>query len=359
MNKFHPLITVIVPVYNVEQQLERCLNSILDQTYNKYELIIINDGSTDSSGCICDEYKKKDNRVKVFHKQNEGASSARNAGIEKANGEYICFVDSDDYVDNRYLTAFLVDSLIKDKYTLVVQDLQFENGDSISKYSNFIEGNYSGKDFSKLFSLNEIDRRGGPVSKLYNKEIITTNNLKFHLNIHAGEDLLFMISYLSLIKNVFLSADVNYHAVSTPGSLSKRYNSFESEFLTFQLLQDSYTKLDSIHTLDGDAKQSIRRNSLSFHFIRVITTIYRPQNRKKRKERLKILKELYSKENITLFELRIRKGIKINKVGFYFFCKKMFSLFDLYYFLIYSLRYSFNNHWQKYLKWKSKRYYID
>ena len=93
-----PLISVIVPVYNVEQYIDRCVESIINQTYQNLEIILVDDGSTDNSGIKCDEWKKKDKRVVVVHKKNGGLSDARNAGLEIANGEYIGFVDSDDYI---------------------------------------------------------------------------------------------------------------------------------------------------------------------------------------------------------------------------------------------------------------------
>jgi len=95
-----PKISIIVPVYNVENYLCKCVDSILEQTYKEIELILIDDGSTDSSGVICDKYKNKDTRVFVIHKKNEGVSSARNCGLKVAVGDYVGFVDSDDYVLN-------------------------------------------------------------------------------------------------------------------------------------------------------------------------------------------------------------------------------------------------------------------
>ena len=95
-----PKISVIVPVYNVEQYLHRCVDSILTQSFTDFELLLINDGSKDSSGRICDEYLVKDNRVRVFHKENGGVSSARNMGLDNARGEWVTFVDSDDWIDN-------------------------------------------------------------------------------------------------------------------------------------------------------------------------------------------------------------------------------------------------------------------
>lgn len=99
-NYGNELISVIVPVYNVEQYLEKCVNSIINQTYKNLEIILVDDGATDSSGNMCDELAKSDNRIKVYHKENGGLSDARNYGVERATGEYIGFVDSDDYIDS-------------------------------------------------------------------------------------------------------------------------------------------------------------------------------------------------------------------------------------------------------------------
>jgi len=99
----NPKISIIVPVYNVEKYVEKCIDSILNQTFKEFELILVDDGSTDSSGCICDKYKDKDNRIIVIHKENGGLSSARNTGIKIAKGDFIGFVDSDDYIaENMY-----------------------------------------------------------------------------------------------------------------------------------------------------------------------------------------------------------------------------------------------------------------
>lgn len=101
------MISVIIPVYNVEEYLERCVNSVLKQTYNDLEIILVDDGSTDNSGKICDELKNKDDRIIVIHKENQGLSASRNIGIEKATGEYITFVDSDDYIlEDMYETLY-------------------------------------------------------------------------------------------------------------------------------------------------------------------------------------------------------------------------------------------------------------
>lgn len=101
------LVSVIVPVYNVESFLEHCITSILEQTYSNFEIILVDDGSTDSSGTMCDEWYKKDPRITVYHQSNQGLSAARNRGLDLAKGEYICFVDSDDFVTKTYLENFV------------------------------------------------------------------------------------------------------------------------------------------------------------------------------------------------------------------------------------------------------------
>ena len=97
-----PKLSIIVPVYNVDKYLERCIRSILNQTYENFEIILVNDGSTDNSGIICENYSKVDSRIRVIHKKNEGVSSARNIGVDNAKGKYIGFIDPDDYI-NKYM----------------------------------------------------------------------------------------------------------------------------------------------------------------------------------------------------------------------------------------------------------------
>ena len=97
------MVSVIIPIYKVEQYLARCIDSVLRQTVSDLEIILVDDGSPDACGAICDEYAKKDDRIRVIHKENGGLSSARNAGIKIAKGEYIAFVDSDDWIDENFI----------------------------------------------------------------------------------------------------------------------------------------------------------------------------------------------------------------------------------------------------------------
>ena len=124
-------ISIIIPVYNVEKYLSRCLESVINQSYKNIEIIIVNDGSTDNSFDICNKYKKKDKRVILIDQNNQGLSGARNTGLKHATGEYICFIDSDDYVEKDYV-EYLYKLIVKDDYDLnsiveIVPSVDFEN----------------------------------------------------------------------------------------------------------------------------------------------------------------------------------------------------------------------------------------
>ena len=115
----HELISIVIPVYNVEKYLKQCLDSIINQTYTNLEIILVDDGSTDNSGTICDYYSKIDKRIRVIHKKNEGQSIARNIGIKVSNGKYIGFLDSDDWVE-------------QDMYRFLIENIEKYNADIIS-----------------------------------------------------------------------------------------------------------------------------------------------------------------------------------------------------------------------------------
>ena len=143
-NKMDGKVSIIIPVYNVEAYLQRCVDSLLNQQYQIIEVILIDDGSTDQSGEICDEYAKMDNRVIVFHQKNSGQSVARNKGIEMSNGEYICFVDADDYVDKSYISRL---------YTLLVKN---QADIAMCGFDYFCEEYYSKTSYNCADEINEM-----------------------------------------------------------------------------------------------------------------------------------------------------------------------------------------------------------
>ena len=151
------LISVIVPVYNVKEYLSKCLETIINQTYNKLEIILIDDGSNDGSGKICDVYEKKDSRIKVIHKVNGGLSSARNDGIATANGAYIIFIDSDDYIEKTMIMD-LYESAIKNNSDIVCCGKYIHKNGNVRKVNSGPEFSI-GKDeaLRKMLLYDDID----------------------------------------------------------------------------------------------------------------------------------------------------------------------------------------------------------
>lgn len=216
--------SIIVPVYNVEDVLERCIDSILSQKYADFELILIDDGSTDKSGEICDRYGREDARVEVYHIANSGVSEARNVGISKAKGEYITFIDSDDYVDATFLENLIDEDydFVRISYSIVDENGSYKDN-AISK-----EEVYNRISNSDIIHLLKNGYLNGAVCKLYRRSVIESNRIAFDKKINFGEDTLFTVEYLLHIDSVVCKSCVGYCRVdyTTRSTLSNGY-SFE------------------------------------------------------------------------------------------------------------------------------------
>lgn len=232
-----PKISVIVPVYNVEKYLSQCVESILSQSFQNFELLLINDGSKDDSGLICDKYQSVDSRAIVIHKENGGVSSARNIGLEQAKGEWICFVDSDDYVTKEYLQELY--SVAELGADLVIQgNIQIDgNGKILLKdyYENTV---YYSSLFDKMLIEQALYYKPCPWAKLFSAKIITDNEVLFHPNIRFGEDLCFLFSYLQFVNTVRFSNKSNYFYLQRSDSATcSGVFDFESEFVGYKYLE--------------------------------------------------------------------------------------------------------------------------
>lgn len=224
MEKRNPKISVIVPVYNVEQYLRRCIDSILSQTFSDFELLLIDDGSKDKSGDICDEYAAKDARIRVFHKVNGGVSSARNLGLVKANGEFIFFVDSDDYLDNTHLENYSKDI---DNFDLIFQGYKLvdETTGKILEKKTFHE--IETLDFESSMNVMEqifsIGNFFGPTwNKIFRASIISENEIKFKEDVNLREDEIFTFSYCRFVSRIKVLDSDSYNYQKTSNSLMRR-----------------------------------------------------------------------------------------------------------------------------------------
>ena len=207
------LISVIIPVYNVEEYLRECVESVLKQTYQNFEIILVDDGSTDSSGKICDEYLEKDERVVVIHKKNEGPSKTRNTGLENANGKYIYFLDSDDYIENNAL-ELLVDTAVSNGADLVFFDAHsFSDDGAEIRQGYVINGTYEAKSgYEILTELHDNkDYHCSVVLLFISRSLLNAGNIRFLESAYCSEDMLFTYKIFCSSKRTVQCKNTLYH----------------------------------------------------------------------------------------------------------------------------------------------------
>lgn len=249
----NPRISVIVPVYNAENYIQRCVDSILSQTFTDFELILINDGSRDTTLDICNAYLNKDSRVRVMNKQQGGVSSARNLGLENAKGEWITFIDADDWIEKDYLGHLMSADTNAD---IIVAGFQYVNGEGEQlRCSKRVRASLSPVlSFDELFLLPHLMTT--PWGKLYRMGVIRTNCLRFNERMKMGEDTCFVNAYLCHVKNLVFVEYTEYKYLFNPGAgLGRKYKMSTSDFLYH------YTHI--IHTMEKvsvSLKTSLQRS---------------------------------------------------------------------------------------------------
>ena len=216
------MISIIVPVYNTEKYLSACIDSILKQSFKNFELILVNDGSTDNSKIICDEYAKTDSRIRVVNTENQGVSAARNTGITCSRGEYICFVDSDDTLDKDYLC--ILSSQIIQSNDLVLCGYYVEKDSTVENEIIFSNNKYDVIDKNQIFFIVEKYLFSAPWCKIFKSSIIKGNNIKFCEDMSLGEDLVFNFDYLNYVNKIFIINKCLYHySTDNASSLLRQY----------------------------------------------------------------------------------------------------------------------------------------
>lgn len=244
------LVSIIVPVYNAEKYLDKCINSILNQTYHNIELILVNDGSTDRSEQICLEYAKNDNRISYFRQTNAGPSTSRNNGILKSKGNYIQFLDADDYLDVNSVYTLVnairdVDYVIAGYYNIS----ESPKGNSKKLVTSSMIGTYLKEDLLLYWGeLVEEEVFHYTWNKLYKSEFIK-DRIRFNENIKISEDMLFNLDYLSNINRIkIINEPIYHHVLYNQESLTKRYHNglFEMRKMTHQYME-AFLKSNSVY----------------------------------------------------------------------------------------------------------------
>ena len=240
-----PLFSIIVPVYNSCDSLSRCIRHIVNQDFKNYELLLIDDGSTDDSGAICDEYALKCDRVNVFHKQNGGVSTARNLGLEKAHGKYIVFVDSDDVIDINFLS--IIQGYLNDDIDLIHYGWYYIDGKHTLKHDVC--------KVSTCLTLKEVCRKnifhGFVWSYVFKNDIIKKNKLFFSKKLNYAEDWEFILRYYMYVNKMQVLKDCPYSQFMRPGSATNRE-------LGEKYISDNFEMYRRVMSLSSDYPKYIR-----------------------------------------------------------------------------------------------------
>lgn len=225
------IISVIVPIYNVAAYLEKCISSIIGQTYDKLQIILVDDGSTDGSAQICDQYAVMDSRVTVIHKKNEGLVRARKSGLTAATGEYICYVDGDDWIETDMIESLSLD-MVEHEADLVVSNHYCDMEGYTQRVSCKLEpGVYKTKDIIPFMLYAEEFYQFGISqfiwAKLFRKDILWDIQIQVDDQINCGEDVAVTYPYILQTQKVYISDLAGYHYIQRTGSMMDCYDADE------------------------------------------------------------------------------------------------------------------------------------
>jgi glycosyltransferase involved in cell wall biosynthesis len=271
-----PEVSIIVPVYNSEKFIYRCIDSILAQTFTNFECIFNDDGSTDKSSAICENYSKSDNRFIVIHQENSGVSATRNKGLEIARGKYICFVDSDDYVKNNMLEK-LVSAMNSSQADVVCCGYIENNKVCIPSGEDFILSNT--RTIQIIHYLEMRQAFGFVWNKLFRRTILDINAIRFAVSTKFGEDMLFNLEYFRHVKMDYLHDNLN---AVTKVKLTFKECNFRFENVSNMFIQ-----------IDNNAKSQFCSELLAKDFKYTIALLLRLYTEKKEiKDRVIVIKRL-------------------------------------------------------------------
>ena len=238
------MTSIIIPIYNAEKHLNQCLASVVAQTHTDFECILVDDGSTDNSPIICDEWAAKDYRFQVIHKQNEGVSAARNDGLDIAMGEFILFVDSDDWLEEDYIMEMACHCKSAE-LTVSGQIRNYKDGgQKIFKPQQTTSFCLSLENTSIFTQLCKDWLLYAPHEKLFRRDIIEKKGIRFLKGCSYGEDLTFNFEYLDHVSTISMVDKALYHYRIEEGSLSNRFrpNQFDEDYKQWKILASFFQR---------------------------------------------------------------------------------------------------------------------
>lgn len=287
------LVSIIVPVYNSEKYLRQCIESIISQTYKNIEIILIDDGSTDKSGKICEEYGSKDKRIKVIHTENNGPSTARNKGIENSKGEFMFFVDADDFIENKAI-SLLIENYNQYKADIIVGDFKRIEDDNISGsgHDRFFSGSrlltkQDIIDYTRYYlkKPNRFPLFTQSWGMLFKTSIIKDNNIFFNADLRTFEDMVFNFEYLKYTNKLFFLKEALYNHLFHDNYASATIKICDNPKVLFgypQALVSAKDFLDN-YCSDDELKKEIGHAYTCYTIIQLVRTCGQINNSNKKK----------------------------------------------------------------------------
>lgn len=273
-------VSVIIPVYNCEKYISECIESLISQTLKECEFIFVNDGSTDKSKEVIEGYAKNDSRIKIINQENRGVSVARNIGLENAVGEYIGFVDADDYIDkDMYKKLYYI--IVEKKIDLVISNFEQElDGKKIINKLDITTNSILNKDeiINKILpQFLQHEKLNTVCNKLFKAEIIKDFNIKFPNRVSLGEDGLFNINYFSNVESLIYLDYCGYHYREVEGSATR--NIFEKDYFT-RALEVYHEDIPSIYykNFNKEYLEKLKAMKLITNVISYIHVYFKPQD---------------------------------------------------------------------------------
>lgn len=306
-----PTVSIIVPVYNAERTIGRCIDSILNQEYCDFELLLVDDGSTDNSGAICDAYAAKDSRVQVFHKENTGVSASRNLALNRAKGIYLQFLDSDDWITSD-ATSSLVRAMESTPCDMVISDFYRVVGERVSQKGDIDDdGMMSRENFAAHMMKNPADFYYGVLwNKLYRRDIVESHRLRMDPELSWCEDFMFNLEYIRHAQRFYALQVPIYYYVKTKGSLASQSLSI-SKTIRMKLMLFEYYNQFYKSVLDEDEYEKSRLKVYRFLVDAAgdgaVPPTILPGSKKLGDERVSICPEALSGEGVLADSFRERK----------------------------------------------------
>lgn len=313
------IISVIIPVYNAEKYLVRCVNSVLSQTYENIELVLVNDGSKDNSLKICKKLQSEDTRIKVIDKENEGASVARNVGLDAATGDYIMFIDADDWIEENMFSFLISCMLSEDNVDVAVCNHYIEGHNSenrtVAGCIGLTEDKLITDDISFCVAkLDETGRFNYLWNRVYKRNIIEDNHIRLDNQFTTGEDLDFNLKYFKHVNKCALSDNPMYHYIKDGvDSLCARYKENIYE-MSVELSHRRYELYNEFGMLENDSYRLIYEMTYIDYMRNCIPNMYRKNAPLTDKDRLGQMKQIFKNEKLKEYIKGYKPKDKISKM---------------------------------------------